>query len=68
MGVLFNFSLSAVVANGFDILIDKNGKPWLLEVNHAPSFNCDTPLDQNVKKSLLIDTFKILRCTLKEKN
>ena len=30
---------------GFDILIDNKGKPWLLEVNHAPSFNCDTALD-----------------------
>jgi tubulin polyglutamylase TTLL6/13 len=30
---------------GFDVLIDKNGTPWLLEVNHAPSFNCDTALD-----------------------
>ena len=31
---------------GFDILIDSKGFPWLLEVNHAPSFNCDTALDQ----------------------
>jgi len=53
---------------GFDIIIDNKGKPWLLEVNHAPSFNCDTALDANVKKNLLIDTFKILNCTLKEKN
>ena len=42
---------------GFDILIDSNGNPWLLEVNHAPSFNCDTALDAHVKRKLLHDTF-----------
>lgn len=52
---------------GFDILIDKQGAPWLLEVNHAPSFNCDTPLDAKVKRQLIADTFKILNVTLKEK-
>ncbi len=45
---------------GFDVLIDNKGEPWLLEVNHAPSFNCDTALDARVKKNLLRDTFRIL--------
>lgn len=53
---------------GFDILLDKHGKAWLLEVNHAPSFNVDTPLDQKVKRQLLSDTFKLLKCTINEKN
>ena len=35
---------------GFDIIIDKHFKPYLLEVNHAPSFNTDTPLDFFIKK------------------
>lgn len=52
---------------GFDIMIDAKGKPWLLEVNHAPSFNCDTALDAEVKKNLLIDTFGMLKCTITEK-
>ena len=34
---------------GFDIFLDENCKPWLLEVNHAPSFEVDTPLDYHVK-------------------
>jgi tubulin polyglutamylase TTLL6/13 len=52
---------------GFDILIDEEGTPWLLEVNHAPSFNTDTPLDAKVKRDVLHDTFRILNISLKEK-
>jgi len=45
---------------GFDILVDQKEKAWLLEVNHAPSFNSDTQVDWDVKSALLTDTFKIL--------
>ena len=37
---------------GFDIILDKDCKPFLLEVNHAPSFATDTPLDYDIKKKL----------------
>lgn len=30
---------------GYDVLIDENHRPWLLEVNHSPSFARNTPLD-----------------------
>ena len=30
---------------GFDVLIDEDVKPWLLEVNQAPSFQTDSALD-----------------------
>jgi D-alanine-D-alanine ligase-like ATP-grasp enzyme len=47
----------------FDILIDKKFKPWLLEVNHAPSFNDDTEVDKVVKTNLLTDTLRLLNIT-----
>jgi len=31
---------------GFDVLLDEQLQPWLVEVNHSPSFNVDTPLDR----------------------
>lgn len=40
---------------GFDILIDDNLNPWLLEVNLSPSLNCDSPLDQKIKGNLIAD-------------
>ena len=52
---------------GFDILLDSKAKPWLLEVNQAPSFNTDTPLDERVKIALLADTFRMLRMSQDEK-
>ncbi|XP_014293793.1 tubulin polyglutamylase TTLL6 isoform X3 [Halyomorpha halys] len=45
---------------GFDLILDNNLKPYLLEVNHSPSFHTDAPIDREVKEALIIDTFKIL--------
>ncbi|KAG5277512.1 hypothetical protein AALO_G00118470 [Alosa alosa] len=35
---------------GFDILIDENLKPWLLEVNYSPALSLDCSADVTVKK------------------
>jgi|TARA_B110000285_G_scaffold234508_1_gene311741 tubulin polyglutamylase TTLL6/13 len=40
---------------GFDVLIDEKLKPWLIEINHAPSFATDTPLDFKMKKDVIAD-------------
>jgi hypothetical protein len=45
---------------GFDILVDDRVKPILMEVNHTPSFSCDTPLDHRIKHDCLMETWKIV--------
>lgn len=45
---------------GFDIMLDDNLKPWLLEVNHSPSFSCDETIDHQVKGALISDTLLAL--------
>jgi len=40
-------------------------KPYLLEVNHTPSFTADTPLDRLIKCQLIRDTLKILNLNMK---
>jgi tubulin polyglutamylase TTLL6/13 len=45
---------------GLDIIIDHKGKPYLLEVNHTPSFSTDTPLDHNLKASVIEDSIKLM--------
>jgi len=45
---------------GYDMLIDANLKPWLLEVNASPSLSTTTPSDRVIKYQLLNDTFNIV--------
>jgi hypothetical protein len=45
---------------GFDVILDQNLKPWVLEVNHSPSLTCDSQIDQDIKESLLMDTVHML--------
>ncbi|KAM8921316.1 tubulin polyglutamylase TTLL5 [Pelodytes ibericus] len=45
---------------GFDVLIDGNLKPWLLEVNLSPSLACDAPLDLKVKASVISDMLTLI--------
>uniref|UniRef100_A0A8C5QUX8 Tubulin tyrosine ligase like 7 n=1 Tax=Leptobrachium leishanense TaxID=445787 RepID=A0A8C5QUX8_9ANUR len=55
---------------GFDILLDRKLKPWLLEINRAPSFGTDQKIDYDVKKGVLLNAVKLLniRASDKKKN
>ena len=52
---------------GFDIMLDEKAKPYLLEVNHSPSFSTDSPLDEKIKGELIRDTIRLLGLTRKRK-
>ncbi|XP_039990544.1 tubulin polyglutamylase ttll6 isoform X2 [Xiphias gladius] len=45
---------------GFDVLLDHRLRPWVLEVNHSPSFTTDSRLDREVKDALLYDTLGLI--------
>ncbi|XP_042189434.1 probable tubulin polyglutamylase TTLL2 [Callorhinchus milii] len=45
---------------GFDILIDDNIKPWLLEVNCSPALTIECTADVIVKKGLVYDLLDLL--------
>lgn len=45
---------------GYDVLIDERLKPWLLEINHTPSLEPGTDLENEVKRSMLSDLFQLV--------
>ncbi|XP_072034688.1 polyglutamylase complex subunit TTLL1-like isoform X2 [Amphiura filiformis] len=61
-------SVSNILANdrhcfecyGYDIIIDDNLKPWLVEVNASPSLTSTTSNDRIMKYNLINDTINIV--------
>jgi tubulin polyglutamylase TTLL6/13 len=45
---------------GFDILLDRSARPWLLEVNFMPMLDVDTQFDGELKTAVLRGIFTIL--------
>ena len=45
---------------GFDVLIDSDLKPWLIEVNLSSSMATESPLDMSIKSNLVCDMFNII--------
>ncbi|KAK0059215.1 tubulin polyglutamylase TTLL7 [Biomphalaria pfeifferi] len=52
---------------GFDIMIDRKLRPWLLEINRSPSFGTDEDLDFEIKSALLEDTIRLLNIKVSDK-
>merc|ERR1712137_1115099 len=45
---------------GFDVLVDANLCPWLLEVNTMPSLSSSSPLDKRIKSQLVAETLTLV--------
>lgn len=45
---------------GYDIMIDSELKPWLIEVNASPSLSTTTESDRILKMGLINDTLEIV--------
>ena len=45
---------------GYDVLIDDQLKPWLIEVNASPSLSSTTDMDRNLKMGVINDAFSIV--------
>ena len=45
---------------GYDVLLDANYKPWLIEVNASPSLSANTAADEQLKIDMLHDLFHTL--------
>lgn len=44
---------------GFDVLIDQDLRPWLIEVNFAPSLNTDADIDLAIKGEMVADLLNL---------
>eukprot|EP00976_Prorocentrum_cordatum_P007692 153446-Prorocentrum_minimum.AAC.1 len=55
-----NTGMSCFELLGLDVMLDDKLKPWLIEVNHSPSFTTDTPLDLAIKEELISDTIELV--------
>ncbi|KAK2162703.1 hypothetical protein LSH36_93g04010 [Paralvinella palmiformis] len=52
---------------GFDIMIDDDLKPWLLEVNFSPALSSDCQADIIVKKGMLTDLLQMIAFSEEDK-
>lgn len=45
---------------GFDIMVENNLRPWLIEVNLSPSLACPVEIDRRIKSNLIADMLNVL--------
>ena len=46
---------------GFDIMLDEKLQPYLIEVNHLPSFGTDAPLDKAIKSKVIEQAMSVVQ-------
>ena len=52
---------------GLDVILDHRFRPYLLEVNHSPSFTADTPLDKKIKRQVISEALTLMHIDAKYK-
>jgi tubulin polyglutamylase TTLL6/13 len=52
---------------GFDIMVDTDLKPSLIEVNHLPSWGTDSPLDEAIKSRVITQALSAINVTSNDK-
>lgn len=53
---------------GIDVMLDQRRKPYLIEINHLPSFTTDSPLDADIKRRLVDQALEITCSSLSPKD
>uniref|UniRef100_A0A7S2L6Q4 Tubulin--tyrosine ligase-like protein 9 n=1 Tax=Leptocylindrus danicus TaxID=163516 RepID=A0A7S2L6Q4_9STRA len=53
---------------GFDVLINEKLKPYLIEVNHLPSFGTDHAIDKKIKSRLIEQSLSIVNANPTDKS
>lgn len=53
---------------GYDMMIDENLNPWLIEVNSSPAMDYSTPITRKLVKMVMQDIVKIVVDLRKKKN
>lgn len=45
---------------GFDVFLDEDLKPWIIEVNVCPSLSSSSPFDKKIKSKLICDALTLI--------
>jgi len=45
---------------GYDVLLDQQMRPWLIEINSSPSLAQENQLDTRIKRAMIADTLRLV--------